>query len=118
MVESLFGNRTAEKVLLYLQNYEEGYGKAIADANRIPLNAVQNQLRKLEVGGVIVSQLKGRTRVYTWNPRYPFLKNLRALLEQVFEYMPEKEIKSIYRQRVRPRRAGKPSWTDWRVITP
>ena len=79
MLECLFGSRTAEKVLLYLQNYEEGYGKAIADANAIPLNAVQNQLRKLEEGGVIVSQLKGRTRMYTWNPRYPFLKSLRVL---------------------------------------
>ena len=108
MLESLFGSRTAEKVLLYLQNYEEGYGKAIADANVIPLNAVQNQLRKLEEGGVIVSQLKGRTRMYTWNPRYPFLKSLRVLLEQAFEFIPEKEIKAVYRKRVRPRRAGKP----------
>jgi DNA-binding transcriptional ArsR family regulator len=108
MLESLFGNRTAEKVLLYLQNYEEGYGKAIADANSIPLNAVQNQLRKLEEGGVIVSQLKGRTRVYSWNPRYPFLKNLRTLLEQAFEYLPEREIKTVYRKRIRPRRTGKP----------
>lgn len=108
MLESLFGSRTAEKVLLYLQNYEEGYGKAIADTFSIPLNAVQNQLRKLEEGGVLVSQLKGRTRVYVWNPRYPFLKPLRALLEQAFDYLPDSEVKAHYRKRVRPRRAGKP----------
>jgi len=108
MLESLFGNRTAEKVLLYLQAYEEGYGKAIADTFSIPLNAVQNQLRKFEEGGVLVSQLKGRTRIYVWNPRYPFLKALRSLLEQAFDYLSDNEIKSFYRKRVRPRRAGKP----------
>ena len=108
MVESLFGNRTAEKVLLYLQNYEEGYGQAIADANAIPISVVQKQLRKFEEAGILVSQLKGRTRMYVWNPRYPFLKNLRALLQQVLEFLPDKEIKAIYRNRVRPRRTGKP----------
>lgn len=108
MLEPILGNRTAEKVLLYLQNYEEGYGKGIADTYSIPLNAVQNQLKKLEAGGVIVSHLKGRTRVYSWNPRYPFLKSLRQLLNEVFAYLPDAEIKAYYRQRQRPRRAGKP----------
>ncbi len=108
MLEALFGNRTATKVLLYLENYEEGYGKAIAETFSLPLNAVQNQLQKLEEGGILVSQLKGKTRMYTWNPRNPFLKEIRALLEKSFEYLPEDEIKAYYRQRMRPRRAGKP----------
>ena len=31
MLEGVFGNATAEKVLLYLEQYEEGYARAIAD---------------------------------------------------------------------------------------
>lgn len=108
MLEALFGNKTAERVLLYLQNYEEGYAREIAETYGIRLNIVQNQLQKLERGGILVSRLVGRTRVYTWNPRYPFTGALRALLAEAFRYMPEKEIKRYYRKRQRPRRAGKP----------
>jgi predicted transcriptional regulator len=56
MLETLFGNKTTERVLLYLENYEEGSGKRIADTFSLPLNAVQNQLRKLEEGGVLPKQ--------------------------------------------------------------
>ena len=108
MLEALFGNQTAERILLYMQNYGEGYGRGIAETFAIPLNAVQNQLKKLESGGVLVSHLKGRTRVYTWNPRFLLRKPLQALLEEALQLMPDSEIKKHYRERTRPRRAGKP----------
>ncbi|MGE3758764.1 MAG: hypothetical protein AB7H97_13475, partial [Pseudobdellovibrionaceae bacterium] len=62
--------------------------------------------KRLEDGGVIVSQTKGRTRLFLWNPRYPFCKELQTLLEKSFEFMPESEIKKYYRKRQRPRRTG------------
>ncbi len=108
MLETLFGNVTAEKVLFYIQNYGEGYGQVIAETFSIPLNAVQNQLKKLELGGILVSQLKGRTRVYTWNPRFLLRKPLQTLLEEALALLPEVETKKYYRNRNRPRRAGKP----------
>ncbi len=108
MLESIFGNATVEKVLLYLQNYSEGYASEIASTFSISLSVVQKQLKRLEDGGVIVSLAKGRTRLFLWNPRYPFRKELQALLEKSFEFMPEKEIKEYYRKRQRPRRSGKP----------
>ncbi len=108
MLEALFGNRTAERVLLYLQNYERGYATEIANTYEIPLNAVQKQLQKLEESGLIVSQLVGRTRVYTWNPRSPFVRPVRNLLAESLKYVPEKDIKAFYRKRQRPRRTGKP----------
>ena len=108
MLESIFGNATVEKVLLYLQNYDEGYASEIATTFSISLSVVQKQLRRLEDGGVIVSQPKGRTRLFLWNPRYPFRKELQTLLEKSFDFMPENEIKKYYRKRQRPRRTGKP----------
>lgn len=111
MLDALFGNKTAARVLLYLQNYEEGYAPEIAGTFRLSTTAVQNQLRKLEEDeGVLASRLIGRTRLYTWNPRYPFLKQLRALLAEALKYLPEDEIKAYFRKRKRPRRAGKPLW--------
>ena len=108
MLEALFGNRTVERVLLYLQNYDQGYAREIAKTFGVPLNAVQKQLRRLEDGGVLVSRTVGRTRVFAWNPRYPFQVPLRQLLEKAMEYLPEAEVQAYYRQRKRPRRAGKP----------
>lgn len=108
MLESLFGNATVEKVLLYMQNYNEGYASEIGATYSISLSVIQKQLKRLEDGGVLVSQPKGRTRLYLWNPRYPFSKELHSLLEKALNFTPESEIKKYYRKRRRPRRAGKP----------
>ncbi len=109
MLETIFGNRTAERVLLYLQAYEEGYARQIAATFDSSLNAVQKQLRRFEEGGVLVSRTVGRTRVFTWNPRYPFQAPLRQLLAKAMEYLPETEVQAYFRQRRRPRRSGKPA---------
>lgn len=69
MLETIFGNATIEKVLLYLQNYNEGYASEIASTFSVSLSVVQKQLKRLEDGGVIVSQLKGRTRIFLWNDK-------------------------------------------------
>lgn len=108
MIEVLLGNSTAEKVLLYINTYKDGYGTGIAKIFNIPLNMVQKQLRRFEEGGVLVSQLKGNTRIYTFNPRYAFLEEIRNLLDRTMKMFPEKEIKKYYRNRTRPRKAGKP----------
>ncbi|MEE8184819.1 MAG: helix-turn-helix transcriptional regulator [Thermodesulfobacteriota bacterium] len=108
MLEKIFGNVTAEKVLFYLTAYQEGYAGGIARTFGIPLNMVQKQLVRFEEGGLLVSILKGRTRVYTWNPRYPFLKEFKVFVEKAFEFIPEKEKERFYRERRRPRRRGKP----------
>ena len=108
MIEKIVGNATAEKVLLYLTAYGEGYATAIAATFNISLNMVQKQLARFEESGLIAATSKGRTRVYSWNPRYPFLAELKAFLEKVFQYLPEEEKERYYRERRRPRRSGKP----------
>ena len=108
MLDALFGSSTAARVLLYLQNYEEGYAREIAATYQVAVTPVQNQLRKLQEAGILASRLMGRTRIYTWNPRYPLLKQLRALLAEALKYSSAKEIKAYYRKRKRTRRAGKP----------
>ena len=108
MLEPLLGNATVEKVLLFLQRYGTGYPRDIATTFEIPVNGVQQQLRRLERGGVVVSRLYGRVRLYEFNPRYPFLAELRALLEKAIEYLPQAELDKYYMKRTRPRRPGKP----------
>lgn len=107
MLKAIVGSLTAEKVLLYLQNYEQAYGREIADTFGIAQSQVQKQLIKLEAGGVLVSRLIGRTRLYQWNPRNPLVPALRGLLGLALESLPTAEQQRYYRRRTRPRRSGK-----------
>ncbi len=108
MLEPLFGSSTKEKVLLFLHTHGDSYASEIARAFGLHLNAVQAQLGNLEAGGVLYSRLRGRVRLFGINPRYPFRKELAALLERALTFLPEKDLAAWYRPRLRPRRAGKP----------
>lgn len=108
MVNTLFGNKTAEKVLLYMANYKSGYATKIARIFNVSLNMVQKQLNKLEEDNVLVSKLEGQTRIYQFNPRFFLKEELLILLNKILEFMPEEEKQKYYRQRTRPRRRGKP----------
>ncbi len=108
MIEQLLGSKSAEKVLLFLANYDEGYAKDIADTFGTALFSIQKQLLKFEQAGILVSQEKGKTRIFSWNPRYPLRKELLVLLKRSLELMPESETKAYFRKRQRPRRTNKP----------
>lgn len=108
MEVGIFGNETAAKVLLYLQNYAEGHASAIADAYGLPLSVAQKQLQRLEREGVLISVLKGRTRVFQWNPRMPYRAELAALLEKMLLLNAPKALELGQQRRRRPRRTGKP----------
>lgn len=108
MLEPVFGNATVEKILLALEVYGQGYPAGLAKLFDIPVNGIQQQLKRLEDGGVVVSLIIGRTRLYQFNPRYAFLKELKALIQKALQYLPEKEIQKYYVKRTRPRRKGKP----------
>ncbi len=110
MIDLLFVNSTAEKVLQDLERYGEGYANAIADTfDGVSLNMVQKQLARFERAGLLVSVLKGRTRLFLWNPRYPFLEDVRSILAKALRRLPDDERKRYFSQRRRPRRTGKPA---------
>jgi DNA-binding transcriptional ArsR family regulator len=108
MLEPLLESEAKEKTLLYLYTHGESYPREIARSLGLYVNTVQYQLLKLEGGGVLYSKLKGRIRLFGFNPRYPFKKELEALLEKALSFIPEEELDRLYRPRLRPRRTGKP----------
>lgn len=107
MIEVLLGSKNAERVLLYLFIREEGYAREIASFYNTDLKPIQMQLDKFEKGGVLVSRSIGRTRPYQFNPRYPFLNELKALLEKALSFYPAKEQEELKMNRRRPRAKGK-----------
>ena len=66
----------------------------------------QRQLERFERAGALVSSLRGRTRLYTWNPRYTFRRALRALLRKALDQLPSSERKRYFTERRRPHRAS------------
>ena len=108
MLSPLLGSENSERVLIFILKREEGDAREIARFFDVALYAIQRQLEKLEKGGVLVSQKVGQTRLYQFNPRYPFLKELVALLNKAYSFYPEEMRKKIDMNRRRPRRQGKP----------
>ena len=107
MIEALLGSKNAERVLMYILAREEGYAREIASFYQTDLKSIQMQLDKFEKSGVLVSREVGRTRPYAFNPRYPFLKELKALLEKTLSFYSVKEQEELTMNRRRPRARGK-----------
>ena len=108
MLEPLLASTNCERVLMFLAARGEGYLREMAEFYATSPAPVFNQLEKLEAGGVLCSRLAGRTRLYSLNPRYPFLKELSALLEKALSFYPEDLRSALIENRRRPRRQGKP----------
>jgi len=107
MLEALLGNKVIEKILLFLSVYGSGYPRQMSGVFDIPVNGIQQQLKRLENGSVVVSRKRGKVRIYSLNPAYPFLDELNQLLEKTIKLLPDNEVRKYYRKRTRPRRKGK-----------
>ncbi|MCH9626469.1 MAG: hypothetical protein S4CHLAM2_00910 [Chlamydiales bacterium] len=110
MLEGLFGNPVIEKILFYLLMNKEGYSYHLSKQLETPLYSVQKAMQRLENGGIIVALQKGKTRLFQFNPRYPFLKELVEFLTKAYRFLPEEQKMRYYEAptRKRPRRTGKP----------
>jgi len=107
MLEALLGSSIKEKILIFLVSRESGYARQIAEFYEVSVTSVVKQLHNLEQGNVLYTQVQGRTKVYKFNPRYSFLKELEQLLLKTLDFYP-KDLKNelIYHRR-RPRRSNK-----------
>ena len=108
MLVPLFGSEYREKTLVFVLARDAGYAAEIARFYETDINQIQKQLDGLEAGGVLVSKKVGRTRLYQFSPRYPFLKELKSLLEKALFYYPDEMKERLAMDRRRPRRRGKP----------
>ena len=106
-LDAVLGNRTAAVVLLFIENYGSGYSREISRTCDIPLSVVQDQLKKLEAAGVLISRTVGRTRVFEFNPRNPTAGRLRQFLSAELAALPNSVLQRYFRERRRPRRTGK-----------
>ena len=108
MLEPIVGSKSSEQVFIFLIARDEGYATEIARFFDADLFAIQKQLERLENSDVLVSKKVGRTRVYQFNPRYPFLDELKNLLSRVLGFYPEEVKEALVMNWRRPRKKDKP----------
>jgi len=89
---------------------EKSYASEMKRRLDTSLYSIQIALERLELGGILVRQPLGKTQIYQFNPRYPFLGELKAFLQKSYEALPKKMKTELYEAPVRrrPRRKGKP----------
>lgn len=108
MIEALLGSQSKEQALLFIVKRGSGYARQIATYYNCSVTPIKNQLEALEVGGVLISETIGKSRIFSLNPRYPFLKELLSLIEKVVSFLPPEELERLQNNRRRPRRSRKP----------
>lgn len=108
MLEGIFGNRTAERGLLHIYHNGETYASAVALDYGLAIDPIKKQLERFELASVLVAKQVGRTRVYSFNPKSPFVKPVQQLIKIAYESIPLREREKIFAARRRPRRRGKP----------
>ncbi|WP_246439002.1 winged helix-turn-helix domain-containing protein [Teredinibacter franksiae] len=108
MIEAILGSTSAERVLMFITARESGYAAEIAKAFSTDLSPIQKQLDRLERDGLLINEKIGRTRLYKYNPRYPFVPELKVLIEKALTMAPEALQETLLYDRRRPRKKDKP----------
>lgn len=96
MFEVLFGNKSVEKILIFLFVNGRCYGTQLQRIFSTPLTPLQKVLIRLEKGGLISSQYEGKTRIYRFNQGFPLLSELEQLLKKAFTLLPPHKKKLYY----------------------
>ncbi len=108
MLEGIFGNLNAERVLLHVYHYKEIHPSAIAQDYKVAINPIKLQLKRFEQAGVLASKTIGRARVYFFNPKSPYVSPVKEIIERFYNSIPLADREKLFKTRRRPRREGKP----------
>lgn len=96
MLTALCGNKTIQKILIFLFVNGKCYGTQLHRFLKTPLTPIQKALSRLEKGSLIVSHYEGKTRIYQFNPAYPLLTEIEELLKKAYTLLPAHEKKDYY----------------------
>ena len=107
MLEGIFGNKTAEKVLLYIFHHGEGYALAISKDMKLANTPVVKQLDRFERAQILVSKLQGKTRIYSFNDKFPLTSPVKELVKRAYDSLSIAQKEAMFSARRRPRMKGK-----------
>lgn len=107
MLETIFGNKTAQLIFLRLYRENEISAGQLAKDFGIGIAAFQNQLEKFENAGLLVSRKIGPVRLFSFNPQSSYVDSIRNLVKVEYDKLGPKGIDYIFSRRKRPRKRGK-----------
>lgn len=96
MIEVLCGNKSVQKILIFLFVNGQCYGTQLHRSLKTPLTPLQKALNRLEKGGLITSYYEGKTRLYQFNPAYPLMPELEQLIKKAYTLLPANKKKDYY----------------------
>lgn len=96
MLEVLCGNKSVQKILIFLFVNGRCYGTQLHRSLKTPLTPIQKALNRLEKGGLITSYYEGKTRLYQFNPAYPLMAELEQLIKKAYTLLPANKKKDYY----------------------
>lgn len=106
MLQRLFG-KVGGRALVFLRLNEDGYASELSRTLGLSLSAVQGQLMRFERAGILASRQRGKTRLYSFDPRSPYYAQMTALVDRAVGFLSDEERRNLAVRR-KPRRAGKP----------
>lgn len=108
MIEFIFGNDSAEKVLLHIFHYGEIHAAAIAKDYGIAVTPLKLQLERFERGGLLKAKTYGRLRVFSFNEKCVWTNPVLEILKIAYNSISLDEKEKIFGERRRPRLKEKP----------
>lgn len=81
MLDSLLGNKSAEKVMYAIFHEGELHASAIAKNYNTAIDPIKKQLEKFEDAGILKSRIVGRSKLYRFNDEHPFISPLKELIK-------------------------------------
>lgn len=108
ILDGIFGNKNASRVLLHVYHYNEIHSAAIAQDYGIAVTPIKLQLERFEKAGILVAKNIGRARIFTFNQKSPFVKPIKNILTIFYDSLTLEEKQSLFNTRRRPRLKGKP----------
>jgi hypothetical protein len=96
MLEVLCGNKSMQKILIFLFVNSGCYEEQLYKSLKTPLSPLQKTLIKLEKGGLINSHYEGKTKHYKFNRAYPLIDELEVLVKKAYTLLPPHEKTKYY----------------------
>ena len=95
-IQTLFGSQNETRILFFLMVNGRCYASQLKHRFASPLTPLQYGLNKLEKEGLLLSYTEGKTRYFEFNPSYPLLFELEALLKKGYLLLPSEKKKLFY----------------------
>lgn len=98
-LKGIFGNDTAEIVLLHIHELGEAWAQMIADDYGIALTPVKKQLIRFEGSGILKKTVRGRTIIYSYNDDCPQTPHVRAIIASAIDQFSRHQTKVFSRRK-------------------